>query len=114
MAHCEFRKLLQLSTVSSAHSPYSLDTFGSITKRDIFVQGLLRFIPFKLLSYIPNPKMAHMRYAGKVLTDVARFLVKEKTEAAIQGRNAHDIMSILGKSLSWHLSQAQHIHKRFM
>jgi hypothetical protein len=37
-----------------------------------------------------------MRYAGRVMTDVARSLVKEKTEAVLQGKDAHDIMSILG------------------
>ncbi|KAJ3575283.1 hypothetical protein NP233_g1211 [Leucocoprinus birnbaumii] len=84
--------------VTSVWNGVLTDTFGSVTKRDIIAQGILRFIPPKLLAYIPNPKMDHMRYAGKVLTDVARTLVQDKTEAAIQGKDAHDIMSILVKA----------------
>ncbi|KAF9450103.1 cytochrome P450 [Macrolepiota fuliginosa MF-IS2] len=74
------------------------ETFGSITKRDIFVQSVLQYVPFTLLSYIPNPKMNHLRRAGRVLTDVAKSLIEEKTEAVNQGKKSRDIMSILVKA----------------
>lgn len=95
-AYCKLYRPLHLGKLFTFYENFSTDTFGSIKKRDIFAQAIIQFIPFKLLSYIPNPKMSHMRYAGRVMTDVARSLVKEKTEAVLQGKDAHDIMSILG------------------
>ncbi len=43
--------------------------------------------------------MKHLRYASGVLTEMAKSLIQEKTEAVIQGKNARDIMSILGNGL---------------
>lgn len=88
-------------TRQSWHSPVSCSTgtFGSVTRRDILVQSILQYVPFTLLSYIPNPKMKHLRYAGRVLTNVAKSLIEEKTKAMAQGKNSRDIMSILGKNI---------------
>lgn len=79
----------------------SLDTLRTPTKGNILFFSIIKYIPSALVRYYmdkaPVAKLDHIRYTGRVVTDVARALVKEKSAALLQGRGSKDIMSLIGE-----------------
>lgn len=78
----------------------SLDTFGIPSKGDILFTGIATYMPDRILRYFvdkaPTPRLYHIRQLEKIVTDVARKLVRDKSAALLQGLENNDVMSLIG------------------
>jgi len=76
-----------------------LDTFGTLTNGQIFVQNFGRYLPAFLHTWLddnlPNPKFEHVRSMAKLVDSVARDLIRSKANEILQGYHNKDIMTML-------------------
>ncbi|OJA18401.1 hypothetical protein AZE42_06398 [Rhizopogon vesiculosus] len=90
------------NALGRAYSNLLADIFGSRSDREIFFQGVLRYIPSRILEYLmkrsENPRIVRMREVGSLATSVARQMVKEKAEVLLQGKGSRDVFSLLVKA----------------
>jgi len=74
--------------------------FGSPSDRQIFFQGISRYIPYEILEYLgersKNPRMVRMREVGSQITSVAKDMIESKAEMLLQGKGSRDVFSLLG------------------
>lgn len=77
-----------------------LDTFGSLTNRDLFSQNIIAYIPSPIREFIgdyaPAKKLLHARHTAKLANAVSRQLIDQKSKAYLQGKGNRDILSLLG------------------
>jgi hypothetical protein len=76
------------------------DAFGSPSDGQVFVQGILKYIPVRILEYIgettKNPRITRLREASRIGTSVAKEMVEEKAEMLMQSKGNRDVFSLLG------------------
>lgn len=83
---------------------YSLDVFGQVSTRELYMQAMSLIVPKMLLSYLkgkaPNPRLQTLVDASVVATGVAKSLIAAKSHDAtsLDQPGSHDVMSLLGKS----------------
>jgi len=75
--------------------------FGSPSDRQIFFQGVLRYVPYWILEYLAdrskNPRMVRMHEVGGLITSVAKDMIESKAEMLLQGKGNRDVFSLLGE-----------------
>ncbi|KAF9222413.1 cytochrome P450 [Gyrodon lividus] len=85
-----------------SYSNVMKDIFGYPSARQIFFQGVSKYIPAKVLewmsNYGSNPGFQRMRAMNKVATDVAKEMVQEKAESLLEGEGNKDVFSLLVKA----------------
>jgi hypothetical protein len=76
------------------------DAFGSPSDGQIFIQGVSKHIPTRILEYLgetaKNPRITRLRETGEIATSVAKEMVKDKAEMLMQGKGSRDVFSLLG------------------
>ncbi|KAG6816758.1 hypothetical protein H0H87_003153 [Tephrocybe sp. NHM501043] len=79
-----------------------LDTFGTLTNREILFANLMVRLPTFVREFvgdnISSKKLAHARNTAKLSIEVTKELVRQKGEALLQGKGSRDIMSLLVKA----------------
>jgi hypothetical protein len=77
------------------------DVFGSPSDKQVFIQGISKYIPIRILEYIANtaknPRIARLRETGSIARSVAKQMVKDKAEMLMQGKGSRDVFSLLGE-----------------
>ncbi|KAG8220520.1 cytochrome P450 [Butyriboletus roseoflavus] len=78
------------------------DVFGHPSATQIFVQAASKYIPLSVLEWVAdhgsNPRLKRAREAKKAVTEVAKEMVREKTETLLAGEGGRDIFSLLVKA----------------
>jgi len=79
---------------------YRADSFGSLSGRQIFFQGISKYIPPPILRYLGDsgngPRLMRVREARSIALSVAKEMVQEKGEMLLQGKGSRDLFSLLG------------------
>ncbi|KAJ8585147.1 cytochrome P450 [Rhizopogon salebrosus TDB-379] len=87
------------SALAHAYSDLMADAFGSPSDGQVFVQGILKYIPVRILEYIgettKNPRITRLREASRIGTSVAKEMVEEKAEMLMQSKGNRDVFSLL-------------------
>ncbi|RDB25056.1 Leukotriene-B4 omega-hydroxylase 3 [Hypsizygus marmoreus] len=90
------------NALGKAYMNLPFDTFGTLTRSDIFLQNFLGYIPDGMrelfVDYLPSKKLTHARSTAKLATGVARALVDSKSAALLHGKGNKDIMTLLVKA----------------
>lgn len=77
------------------------DVFGCPSPQLIFTTAASKYIPLWILErtadHGSNPRLKRAREAKKVVTEVAKEMVREKTETLLAGEGGRDIFSLLGR-----------------
>jgi hypothetical protein len=104
----ELREILDESTYANVFLHYgcsvhvfhnSSGSLGNATKLDLLLQYGIEWLPtqcISLFSHLRITKFSHLRAAGTRLSKIAEQLVKEKTDAFMDGsKGENDVMSLL-------------------
>ncbi|KAJ8592655.1 cytochrome P450 [Rhizopogon salebrosus TDB-379] len=90
------------SALAHAYSSMTADVFGSPSDKQVFIQGISKYIPIRILEYIANtaknPRLARLRETGRIARSVAKQMVEDKAEMLIQGKGSRDVFSLLVKA----------------
>ncbi|KAF5368790.1 hypothetical protein D9757_012275 [Collybiopsis confluens] len=88
--------------LGKAYQGMFLKVFGKPSKAVLITLELFRFIPPSVLEFLnehnPNPRIAHVRHVAEIANGVAKRLVKNKSDALLEGKGRSDIMSLLVKA----------------
>jgi hypothetical protein len=81
--------------------PGSLELFGSPPNSAFLLLSLMKYLPESWASYLltqnNSPRLVLAREHQKLIHGVARKLLNEKYEAAVAGKGARDVMSLIGE-----------------
>ncbi|KAG6808982.1 hypothetical protein H0H92_002100 [Tricholoma furcatifolium] len=90
------------NALGKAYTNLLLDTFGSLTNREIFFANIMVLLPAFIREYvgdnIPSAKLIHARNATKLSKEVSTELIRQKEEAILQGTGKNDVMSLFVKA----------------
>ncbi|KAJ8585151.1 cytochrome P450, partial [Rhizopogon salebrosus TDB-379] len=90
------------SALAHAYGSMMADAFGSPSDGQIFIQGISKHIPTRILEYlgetVKNPRITRLRETGEIATSVAKEMVKDKAEMLMQGKGSRDVFSLLVKA----------------
>jgi hypothetical protein len=79
----------------------SLGLFGSPPNNAILFISLMKYFPESWLKYFLThnnaPRLVLARENQRLIYDVARKLVDEKSEAVVRGKESRDVMSLIGE-----------------
>ncbi|KAH0828958.1 cytochrome P450 [Lanmaoa asiatica] len=79
-----------------------IDVFGRPSTQQIFIQAASKYIPLWILEWMTdhasNPRLERAREMKKMATEVAKEMVREKSESLLAGNGKRDIFSLLVKA----------------
>ncbi|KAJ8583434.1 cytochrome P450 [Rhizopogon salebrosus TDB-379] len=90
------------NALAHAYGSMMADALGSPSDRQVFIQGVSKYIPTRILEYLgetaKTPRIMRLRETRKIATSVAKEMVKDKAEVLMQGKGNRDVFSLLVKS----------------
>ncbi|KAJ8594235.1 cytochrome P450 [Rhizopogon salebrosus TDB-379] len=90
------------SAIARSYSGMMNGTFGSPSARQIFLQEISRYIPYRVHEYLgetsKNPRILRVREMKTVTTSFAKQMVKDKAKMLLQGKGSRDVFSLLVKA----------------
>ncbi|KAJ8584424.1 cytochrome P450 [Rhizopogon salebrosus TDB-379] len=90
------------NALAHAYGSMVADAFGSPSDGQVFIQGVSKYIPTRILEYLgettKNPRITRLRETGKIATSVAKEMAKDKAEMLMQGKGSRDVFSLLIKA----------------
>ncbi|KAG6835177.1 hypothetical protein H0H93_004249, partial [Arthromyces matolae] len=90
------------NALGKAYTNLMLDTFGVLTKFELLFANLMLQLPEFVREFIGNrissKKLLHAQKAAKLSEEVSRELIRQKSEALLQGKGSRDLMTILVKA----------------
>lgn len=79
----------------------SVNAFGNPSNMNILFWNVAKYIPDRILKFVldtaPSARLIRVRHTEKVVIDVARALVHDKSSALLQAQGTKDIMSLIGQ-----------------
>ncbi|KAK0202327.1 cytochrome P450 [Desarmillaria ectypa] len=87
--------------LTKAYANLFFDTFGTPTKSAILSLSVMDHLPPVVVAFLMQHfpgRLTHGMLTNKLSTAIAKDLVKEKSEALVEGKGRRDIMSLLVKA----------------